>query len=114
MEIIAQHLESLVLLALPHAIVDLRGRTVTCPRPGNTPFILIAPVGNGSRRVEVLAPDGMVLGLNLDRGERFARCLEELALPIEKGDLLFFFTDGISEAMDGDGACFGESRLSAL
>jgi phosphoserine phosphatase RsbU/P len=56
----------------------------------------------------------MVLGLNLDRGERFERCLEELTLPIAAGDLFFFFTDGVSEAMDADGACFGESRLSAF
>jgi len=65
----------------------------------------------GSRCVDVLAPDGMVLGLNLDGGERFTRCLEEMILPISEGDLLFFFTDGVSEAMDADGECFGESRL---
>ena len=69
-------------------------------------------IAAGERRVEVLAPDGMVLGLNLDRGERFERCLEELTLPIGVGDLLFFFTDGVSEAMDAQGECFGESRLS--
>ena len=113
-EIIAKHLDSRSFITMTYAIVDLRARTLTCARAGHTPFMRITTGGNGSRRVEVLAPDGMVLGLNLDRGERFARCLEELALPIEKGDLLFFFTDGISEAMDGDGACFGESRLSAL
>ena len=56
----------------------------------------------------------MVLGLNLDRGERFERCLEELTLPIAAGDLFFFFTDGVSEAMDADGECFGESRLSTF
>ena len=44
----------------------------------------------GARRAEVIAPDGMVLGLNLDRGERFDRCLEELTLPLCTGDLLFF------------------------
>ena len=56
----------------------------------------------------------MVLGLNFDRGERFERCLEEVTLPIDRGDLLFFFTDGVSEAMDGAGACFGESRLGTF
>jgi serine phosphatase RsbU (regulator of sigma subunit) len=113
-EIIAKHLDSRSFITMTYAIFDRRARTLTCARAGHTPFMRIASGGHGSRRVDVLAPDGMVLGLNLDRGERFQRCLEELTLPIEEGDLLFFFTDGISEAMDGDGSFFGESRLSAL
>jgi len=56
----------------------------------------------------------MVLGLNLDRGERFARYLEEVTLPLAAGDTFFFFTDGVSEAMDAAGECFGESRISAF
>ncbi len=113
-EIIAQHLDSRSFITMTYAIVDRRARTLTCARAGHTPFMRVSTGGNGSPHVDVFAPDGMVLGLNLDRGERFQGCLEELTLPIEKGDLLFFFTDGISEAMDGDGSCFGESRLSAL
>ncbi len=34
-------------------------------------------------------------------------------LPVASGDLFFFFTDGISEAMDGGGDCFGDERLGA-
>jgi sigma-B regulation protein RsbU (phosphoserine phosphatase) len=56
----------------------------------------------------------MVLGLNFDRGEAFERLLKEVTLPLCTGDLFFFFTDGISEAMDRDGNCFGESRLSSM
>jgi sigma-B regulation protein RsbU (phosphoserine phosphatase) len=56
----------------------------------------------------------MVLGLNLDNGERFERALVEVTIPLLEGDLFFFFTDGISEAMDPDGECFGESRLSTF
>ena len=56
----------------------------------------------GATKVEVMVPDGMVLGLNLDRGERFERCLEELTIPLERDDMFFFFTDGVSEAMDDE------------
>ena len=56
----------------------------------------------------------MVLGLNLDGGERFERCLEEISIPLERGDLFFFFTDGISEAMDGEGDYFGETRIASF
>src|SRR5918995_3428671 len=95
---------------MTYAVIDRAAGTLTCARAGHTPFMRIA--AGDVRCVEVLAPDGMVLGLNLDRGERFERCLEELTLPIASGDLLFFFTDGVSEAMDAEGECFGEWRLS--
>jgi serine phosphatase RsbU (regulator of sigma subunit) len=108
-EIIANHLDSRSFITMTYAVIDRAAGTLTCARAGHTPFMRIA---GGEQRVEVLAPDGMVLGLNLDRGERFERCLQELTLPIAAGDLLFFFTDGVSEAMDAEGECFGESRLS--
>ena len=113
-QIIAQHLDSRSFITMTYAIIDRRARTLTCARAGHTPFMHIPANGNGPRKVDVLAPDGMVLGLNLDGGERFERYLQELTLPLCTGDLLFFFTDGISEAMNAAGDCFGESRLSAL
>ena len=108
-EIIANHLDSRSFITMTYAVIDRAAGTLTCARAGHTPFMRIV---SGERRVEVLAPDGMVLGLNLDRGERFERCLEQLTLPIASGDLLFFFTDGVSEAMDAEGECFGELRLT--
>ncbi len=110
--IIKDHLDSRSFITMTYAVVDRAAGTLTCARAGHTPFMRIA--GGGARRVDVLAPDGMVLGLNLDRGERFERYLEELTLPIAAGDLFFFFTDGVSEAMDAGGDCFGESRLSTF
>jgi serine phosphatase RsbU (regulator of sigma subunit) len=111
--IIADHLGSRSFITMIYAVIDLKARIVTCARAGHTPFIQI-PAGQDQRRAHVLAPDGMVLGLNLDGGERFERLLQEVEIPLGSGDLLFFFTDGISEAMDRDGACYGEPRLIAL
>jgi phosphoserine phosphatase RsbU/P len=110
--IIKDHLDSRSFITMTYAVVDRTAGTLTCARAGHTPFMRIA--GGDTRRVDVLAPDGMVLGLNLDGGERFERYLEELTLPIAAGDVFFFFTDGVSEAMDADGECFGESRLSTF
>jgi hypothetical protein len=61
-----------------------------------------------------LQPDGMVLGLTLDVGDMFSRVLEELTLAIRPGDLFLLYTDGISEAMNVDGDCFGDARLADL
>lgn len=113
-EIIKHHLDSRSFITMTYAVVDRAAGTLTCSRAGHTPFMRITRNGDGEPVVDVLAPDGMVLGLNLDRGERFARYLEEVTLPFAAGDMFFFFTDGVSEAMDAGGACFGESRLSTF
>jgi sigma-B regulation protein RsbU (phosphoserine phosphatase) len=70
--------------------------------------------GVQSRRVQILVPDGMVLGLKLDNGEMFERLLEESTIPLNPGDLYLFFTDGISEAMNARDDLFGEQRLGEL
>ena len=41
-------------------------------------------------------------------------CCSEVALTLRPGDLLVFFTDGISEAMNERADCFGETRLAEL
>jgi serine phosphatase RsbU (regulator of sigma subunit) len=109
--IIAQHLDNRSFITMIYAVIDLQGRTLTCARAGHTPFIRIPA---DERHARVLAPGGMVLGLNLDNGERFARVLTEVTIQLQPGDLFFFFTDGISDAMDGEGGCYGESRLTAF
>jgi sigma-B regulation protein RsbU (phosphoserine phosphatase) len=39
--------------------------------------------------------------------------LEEGSVDLGPGDLLFLYTDGVTEAMDGSGRLFGENRLHA-
>jgi serine phosphatase RsbU (regulator of sigma subunit) len=111
--IISRHLDSRSFITMTYAVIDLEGRTLTCARAGHTPFIRI-PSADGDRRARVLAPGGMVLGLNLDNGERFEELLSEITIPMAPGDLFFFFTDGVTDAMNSDGAFFGESRLAAF
>ena len=112
--IIAEHLNSRSFITMIYAIIDIRARTMTYARAGHTPLLCLpgplAPV----RGLRLLAPDGMVLGLNLDNGEMFDRLLCEETMPIHEGDMFLFFTDGISEAMNCDDDCFGEGRLGRI
>jgi len=110
--IISLHLDNRSFITMIYAVVDTKARTLTCARAGHTPFIRIPAGPPEDRRARVLAPDGMVLGLNLDEGERFQRTLCEVVIPLEKGDLFFFYTDGISEAMDGGDGYYGDERLA--
>jgi sigma-B regulation protein RsbU (phosphoserine phosphatase) len=88
---------------------------MTYARAGHTPLMFVPGPGTAEdRAVRVLAPDGLVLGLNLDNGEMFERLLEEETINLRRGDLVVLFTDGITEAMNDADDLFGEARLGAL
>ncbi len=112
--IISHHLDSRSFITMTYAVVDPAARKMTYARAGHTPLIVL-PASNGrDGHAQLLAPDGMVLGLRIDNGERFDALLQEETLDLAPGDVLVFFTDGISEAMNVDSDCFGEPRLCQL
>jgi sigma-B regulation protein RsbU (phosphoserine phosphatase) len=120
--IIAEHLDARSFITMTYAVIDLRRATMTYARAGHTPLIALqrhASGAGGTRsnvtaQVQVLAPDGMVLGLNIDDGRTFERILEERTVSLSDGDLYLFFTDGITEAMNAGDDCFGEQRLGRI
>jgi sigma-B regulation protein RsbU (phosphoserine phosphatase) len=113
--IIAQHLDARSFITMTYAVLDLEARTMTYARAGHTPLIYVPARGNGAGPpAQILAPDGLVLGLKIDDGETFERILREETIQLQSGDLYLFFTDGISEAMDAADDCFGETRLAGL
>jgi sigma-B regulation protein RsbU (phosphoserine phosphatase) len=99
---------------MTYAVLDTRARTLTYARAGHTPLIYVPRRPGAEARAEILAPDGMVVGLRIDHGERFEAILQEATLTLSAGDLLVFFTDGISEAMNAESDFFGEPRLADL
>ena len=112
--IIAKHLDARSFITMTYAVIDLGARTMTYARAGHCPLIYAPASPSGPRLARVLAPDGLVLGLKLDEGQMFERILEEETIPLREGDLVLFFTDGITEAMDPGDDCFGEARLGRL
>jgi sigma-B regulation protein RsbU (phosphoserine phosphatase) len=60
----------------------------------------------------MLKSPGMGLGLN--SGGIFDRSLKVETLQLERGDKLFFYSDGITEAMNEKRDEYGEERLMAL
>jgi serine phosphatase RsbU (regulator of sigma subunit) len=110
--IISAHLDSRSFITMTYAVLDLDARTMTWARAGHTPLIHL-PHG-GDRVAQILVPDGMVLGLRIDNGERFEAALEEVTIPLTGGDLFMFFTDGLSEQMNHAEDLFGEPRLGTI
>ena len=46
--------------------------------------------------------------------EKFNELLEEKEISLQRGDVMVFYTDGITEAMNADNDLFGDSRLSRI
>ena len=104
--ILATTLDPRSFITMTYAVVDASARTMRYARAGHNPVLqLEAATG----RTRILAPAG--LGLGMDRGERFEEILEEAEVPLVPGDTFLFFTDGLSEAMNGRAELFGERRL---
>ncbi len=89
------------------ALFDMEAETVTVCRAGHVPLLKAL---NGS--VEVLRSGG--LGIGLEKGVIFERTLNEYKLPLKRGELYAFFSDGITEAMNEQLEFFGEDNLSEL
>jgi serine phosphatase RsbU (regulator of sigma subunit) len=113
-QIISDHLDSRSFITMAYAVIDLSARTMVYARAGHTPLIYRRESGDGDPSVEVLTPDGLVLGLRIDGGETFERLLTEITIPLHRGDAMLLFTDGISEAMNAESDLFGDDRLARL
>ena len=113
--ILSATLDNCTFITMTYAVVDLEAHTLTYVRAGHTPLIYLPANGDASRSSQVLIPDGLVVGLNLEGiEEKFTALLEERTLSIAAGDLFVLYTDGITEAMNEESDLFGEERLSRL
>lgn len=94
-------LESFVTLA--YLRFDLARHRVTFVDAGH-PHVIV--VGDGGLRV--LAGDNLPLGVLVDESYR------QFDAELQPGDLLFLFSDGVTEARDATGTEFGFDRLAQL
>jgi serine phosphatase RsbU (regulator of sigma subunit) len=112
--IISANLDSRSFITMTYAVVDLQARTLTYARAGHTPLMYL-PGRTATPEVQVLAPDGLVVGLRIDGvASRFEQLLEEVTLPLRPDDVFVFYTDGITEAMNSMADLFGDQRLQTL
>lgn len=82
---------------------DLAQKKITIVDAGHTQAII-----SGKRGVDFIHGDNLPLGVLAD--EVYAQHQVEYA----EGDLLFLYSDGVTEAKSPEGEYFGEERLSAL
>ena len=117
--IMAGTLDARTFVTMIYAVADLDAGTLTYARAGHTPLLYAsangaadAP-GESAMDVNVLTPDGLVVGL-AGFETQFDDLLEERRIDIHPGDLAVLFTDGVSEAMNDANDLFGETRLQQV
>lgn len=108
-EILAPNLDRRSFVTMTYAIIDSMKRTLHVARAGHNPLIHF---DGRTGQTRLLSPPGLALGF--DSGERFKSIIQEVEIPLVHGDTFLFFTDGISEAMNGSSELFGESRLADI
>src|SRR5262245_42735401 len=112
--ILSENLDTRSFITMTYAVIDLNAGRLTFARAGHTPLIYLR--GDGRKQTaDVLAPSGLVVGLRIPGArEKFSELLEEDSVALHKGDVLVFYTDGITEAMNSSSDLFGEPRLGRL
>lgn len=95
-------------LTIIAASIDKRGGITFCSA-GHTPVLHYK---SSSKTVDELNPKGIGIGLN-DKGI-FEANLEKKRIIPKKGDLLLFYTDGITEAMNKHKVQFGLDSLKRI
>src|SRR5262245_20658916 len=90
-------------------VIDPGRRTLSYARAGHNPTVIHRP---SEGKTWMLKSKGMGLGLN--NGKIFDHSLKVETILLERGDKLFFYSDGITEAMNEKRDEYGEDRLMTL
>jgi serine phosphatase RsbU (regulator of sigma subunit) len=93
-----------IFLTLIAVILDPATRGVRLVSAGHNPPLLVS-----SNEARVLTPRGLVLGLMPD--ETFLSSLKDVQMTLRPGEKLLLYTDGVTEAMNGDCEEYSLDRL---
>lgn len=114
-KVVSANLDAKSFITMTYGVVDIERGEMTFARAGHCPLIHVpADRPPGLRKARLLTPDGLVVGLQIDDGSLFESLLQEQTITLAPGDLVVWFTDGISETMNEAFDCFGEERLAQV
>lgn len=93
-----------------YAIVDINKNKITLARAGHELPLILSTNLNGEKSVHPIESEGMALGMVPN--DIFDEVIKDTRLSFNTGDILVFYTDGITEATNSYGAEFSTDRLS--
>ena len=101
-----ENIEEKSFVTLVAAFIQPDEKSLTLVRAGHTSIFFFQKEKNVLHQ---WAPPGIALALN--EGEIFNRILKEEKKQLARDDVLLFYSDGVTEAINEDGEEFGENRL---
>ncbi len=107
--ILFDSLEKTSFITLTAAYLDYKKRELTFARAGHCPTLHYKAA---SATTDIYQPMGIAIGM--DRQTVFEGTLKEEKIKLNDNDILAFFTDGLSEAMNHQDDEFGEERLCRI
>ena len=100
------NMDSRSFISLTYAIIDKKNNKMKYARAGHMPILYYSKSKDEWIDLE---PKG--IGLGMDKGDIFDKIIEEKEQKLKSDELYFFFTDGVSDAMDENQKEFGEDRI---
>lgn len=108
---LANDLDGETFLSAAYAVLDTTQKTFRLARAGHNPAYLLNPARDPV--LTELKPNGMVIGVD-KLGKYFPVVTKEEVVQLQSGDLIFQYTDGLTEAADKEKREFGEDKLKAM
>jgi len=91
-----------------YAVVDVKKKTLVYTSAGHNPVLVYRAKNNECISLNLKPP---CLPLGVDGSGLFEKLAQEKKLNLQKGDVVVFYTDGVTEAMNAVGEEFGLERL---
>ncbi len=107
--ILFDSLEKKSFITLLVAQIDYKKQILRFARGGHCPVLHYKAK---EKEAEFLQPPGIAVGLT--KGDLFDSTLKEEKVKLATDDILAFYTDGLSEAMDKNNVEFGDERLGEI
>jgi len=98
-------------MTLFYVVFDLSNNVIRYCSAGHNPAYLFSA---GEDKLLALKSEGMPLGISLVEEKDFVAQLKEEEHQFMKGEVLFLYTDGVTEAVNSTKQQFGEQRLEGL
>jgi len=108
-EILYETLERKSFISMLMASLNCNTNTLSFARAGHCPLLYYNSKAN---EAALLQPDG--IGVGLEKGDIFRKKLKEEKVKCNSGDIIVFYTDGLSEARNNAGEEYGDERLRTL
>lgn len=94
-------------ITLTLALFDIEAERVTIARAGHTKPLLF--MENAVHEIHSIG-----LGLGLEKGLLFGKTLQEVEIPLKKGQIFLLYSDGLNEACNEQKDQFGISSISEI